>query len=50
MNKTPQKYVWNIKFPIITHLLTSCYGQQLVTMDTQWWAFYGHKLISTNNE
>ena len=50
MNKTPQNMSDNIKFPIITHLLIGCKGQQLVTMGTQWWLFYGHKLNSTNNE
>ena len=48
--KNTSKYAWNIKFHIITHLLTSCYGQQLVTMGTQLWIFNDYKLLSTNNE
>ena len=44
------KYVLYIKFPIITHLLNGCQGQQLVAIGIQWLVFNGHKPISTNNE
>ena len=43
------KYALNFKFPIITHKISGCFGQPMVTKGKWWWTFEVLKLSTTHN-